>query len=199
MGLVSPADRKPKETARRSSIRKLANQLGRLSSKSGTKKLVSDFRPQLWQPSTGCSVRMRRHDRAQSALALEPSSVTLFENYAAKTKREEKLTLDELVMLIRISTAPTKDAAPWLKLARFGDQRSDKGSLRHDANLRAITGIEADYDRDAVGFYQAVDIDRKAPSCDRSFTPPRRIARKRRAGASYAQLWLKFEPPIVCG
>jgi hypothetical protein len=99
---------------------------------------------------------------ALNPLALEPSSVTLFENYAAKTKREEKLTLDELATLIRISTAPTKDAAPWLKLARFGDQRSDKGSLRHDANVVAITGIEADYDKGAVGFYKAVEIAKNA-------------------------------------
>ena len=90
--------------------------------------------------------------------ALEPSSVTIFGNFAAKAKREEKLTLEELATLIRMATAPTKEAAPWLKLARFGDQRSDKGSLRHDANVLAITGVEADYDGGSLGFYRAVDV-----------------------------------------
>ena len=123
---------------------------------------------------------------ALDPLAEEPSSVTLFENYAAKAKREEKLTLDELTTLIRMATAPTKEAAPWLKLARFGDQRSDKGSLRHDANVLAISGVEADYDKGVVGFYQAVEIAR-APSCGLSSTLRRHINRKRRGGGSCAQ------------
>lgn len=88
--------------------------------------------------------------------------VTFFEDFAARIKREKKLTLDELVTLIRKATAATKSAAPWLKLARFGDQRSDKDSLRHDANVLTISGIEADYDKGVMGFYKAVEIARDA-------------------------------------
>lgn len=39
-----------------------------------------------------------------------------------------------------------KAASPLVKLAEFGAERSDKGALRHDANLIAVYGIEADYD-----------------------------------------------------
>lgn len=39
-----------------------------------------------------------------------------------------------------------KNSAPLIKLAKFGDARTVKGSLRHDANVEAITGIEGDYD-----------------------------------------------------
>lgn len=41
---------------------------------------------------------------------------------------------------------PTKAACPLLKLAAFGDARTPKGSLRHDANVTAIYGVEGDHD-----------------------------------------------------
>ena len=41
---------------------------------------------------------------------------------------------------------PTKAACPLIKLATFGEQRTAKGCLRHDANVLTITGLECDYD-----------------------------------------------------
>jgi hypothetical protein len=67
-------------------------------------------------------------------------AVTFFGDYAAREKREEALAADELAGRIRTMIAPEKQRLPWLKLARFGFQRSDKNSLRHDANVIAITG-----------------------------------------------------------
>jgi hypothetical protein len=52
-----------------------------------------------------------------------------------------------------ISTAkeyPSKPACPLIKLATFGNVRTDKGSLRHDSNVLTITGIEGDYDAEEI-------------------------------------------------
>jgi RecA-family ATPase len=46
--------------------------------------------------------------------------------------------------------ADAKDRLPLVKLAVFGDLRTQAGSLRHDANLRTVYGIEADYDAGVV-------------------------------------------------
>src|SRR6516164_6574482 len=64
-------------------------------------------------------------------------AVTFFETFAAQTKRDESLSLDALADRVRTVTAATKEALPLLKLARFGNARSAKGSLRHDRNVIA--------------------------------------------------------------
>src|SRR4051812_16476365 len=78
--------------------------------------------------------------------------VTLFENHAATTKREEAISLRDLCTRISTTTATEKAALPWVKLARFGSTTTDRGSLRHNANVIEFTGIEADYDGERVGF-----------------------------------------------
>ena len=70
--------------------------------------------------------------------------VTFFTDYAARSKREETLAPAELARKIEQTAAAEKARLPWLKLARFGTIRSDKNSLRHDPNVLAISGIEAD-------------------------------------------------------
>jgi hypothetical protein len=85
-------------------------------------------------------------------------TVTFFPDFAAKTKREQLLGLNTLAQLIHDAAAPAKEQLPWLKLARFGDTRTEKGSLRHNTNLVAITGIEADYDRGEMSLADAKDI-----------------------------------------
>jgi hypothetical protein len=44
----------------------------------------------------------------------------------------------------------SKQACPLLKLARFGETRTDKGSLRHDSNVLEVYGIEGDYDGEKI-------------------------------------------------
>jgi hypothetical protein len=46
---------------------------------------------------------------------------------------------------------------PLLKLARFGDVRTDKGSLRHDGNIVAIYGVEGDCDSGKLSPQEAVE------------------------------------------
>jgi hypothetical protein len=73
--------------------------------------------------------------------------VTVFDDVFAKTLRGEDMTLVDLAELIQGTTAPSKDKLPLIKLARFGTQReASSGSLRTDANVVGISGIEGDYD-----------------------------------------------------
>jgi hypothetical protein len=95
-------------------------------------------------------------------------TVTFFDNFAASEKREEVSAPERLVELIRTTDADIKARLPWLKLATFGEARTEHGSLRHDANVITVTGVEADYDGDVVEgsgsmtFEQAVEIAEKA-------------------------------------
>jgi hypothetical protein len=83
---------------------------------------------------------------------------TFFTDHAATTKREQSLTLEALAERIHTTAASDKARLPWLKLARFGERRTDKGSLRHNDNIFAITGLEADYDRGEMSLAEAKDV-----------------------------------------
>ncbi|WP_377829530.1 DUF3987 domain-containing protein [Bradyrhizobium lupini] len=82
--------------------------------------------------------------------------VTFFKDYAAKTRTTDDLTLIELRERIMNASAREKDKLPWLKLTSFGNRRSINGSLRHDANVTEITGIELDYDDENIAFDDAL-------------------------------------------
>ena len=58
--------------------------------------------------------------------------------------------LAELAEVIRSPIAASKGELPLLKLAWYGDLRTDRGCLRHDANVLWIDGCELDID-DAKG------------------------------------------------
>lgn len=81
--------------------------------------------------------------------------VTFFKDYAANTRTTENLTLIELRERVLNAAAREKGKLPWLKLAAFGNLRSVKGSLRHDANVTEVTGIELDYDDERIAFDDA--------------------------------------------
>ena len=107
-------------------------------------------------------------------------AVTFFFGREASTKREELLTCRELAERIRKTTQRSKDRLPWLKLARFGDAKTDKGSLRHDANVRAITGIEADYEPRGSEFRRGTGAADQGRS---STAPPDQVEDKLRRNA----------------
>lgn len=92
----------------------------------------------------------------------KPLLVTFFPTQQALSKSERKITLEELAELIRQTHAPTKIELPWFKLGFFGDKRTDKNCLRSNANLRWVSGVEADYDREQISFDQAVGVLDKA-------------------------------------
>jgi Protein of unknown function (DUF3987) len=84
--------------------------------------------------------------------------VTFFSDASAKKLKARDVSLEELRDLILKTNAAAKADLPWLKLATFGDKRSDKGSLRHNANVLSISGIEADYDGEVMSFDEAAKI-----------------------------------------
>ena len=83
-------------------------------------------------------------------------AITLFASRSATTKHERQVTLRLLVDMIWTARARTKEGLPWLKLARFGNIKTDRSCLRHDDNVLAITGIEADYDAELLALEYAV-------------------------------------------
>lgn len=101
-----------------------------------------------------------------------PVAVTFFKNYAAQSKREEPYTVAALACRIYAVTADAKGKLPWLKLARFGDRRTDKNSLRNDANVLACSGIEADYDAGKVPIADAIALLRQAGIRSIVYTSP---------------------------
>jgi putative DNA primase/helicase len=107
-----------------------------------------------------------------TSLLDRPFAMTFFRSHGATEKHKEPYTLRSLASRIQTVTAARKDKLPWLKLARFGDVTTDKGSLRHDANVLAISGIEADYDGEAVSFEAAVEILTKADLLAMAYTSP---------------------------
>lgn len=107
-----------------------------------------------------------------TAATIAPS-ITFFRDFAAQTRRERVMALPELAELIRTTSAPSKERLPWLKLARFGNGRTKEGSLRSNANLIAISGIEADYDGKEIGVDRAVETAEKAGLLALIYTSPR--------------------------
>jgi hypothetical protein len=105
---------------------------------------------------------------------------TLFRDYAATEKAQKTVTVDDLCNLIRDTSAPGKGELPWLKLARFGNSKTDKGSLRHDRNVIVVTGIEADYDGEVMSFDEAVEILDKAGIHAVIYTSPSHLLEKPR-------------------
>lgn len=110
----------------------------------------------------------------------QPFAVTFFDNYAAAQKHEEPYSLRSLASRIHTVTAAEKSRLPWLKLARFGELRTIKDSLRHDGNVLAITGIEADYDGGEVSFESAVEVATKADLLCLLYTSPSHTPQKPR-------------------
>ena len=76
-----------------------------------------------------------------------PLKLTRFPTRGAFQKKEMTLSLADLARWIKDQRAASKDALPWLKLANFGPDLSRNNSLRHNANVRSVTGLEADYDK----------------------------------------------------
>jgi hypothetical protein len=88
--------------------------------------------------------------------------ITRFEDETAQAMSKGEHTLPSWRDHMLAENAKSKKATPWCKMAVFGDDRSAKGCLRHDANVVAITGVECDYDDEAISFDEAVEVMRDA-------------------------------------
>jgi hypothetical protein len=98
--------------------------------------------------------------------------LTLFRDRHARFKQDRTATLADIANAIRKTAAPTKEALPLLKLARFADLQSPKGSLRWDNNVTSVTGCEADYDGGKVPFDDARILLLEAGICCILYTSP---------------------------
>ncbi len=98
--------------------------------------------------------------------------VTFFPDAFARTLKAESLTLPALRDLIYTTSARSKAHLRLLKLARFGNETTAKNCLRHNDNVRAIFGVETDYDGEQISFDAAVATIRKAHLCALVYTSP---------------------------
>jgi hypothetical protein len=110
----------------------------------------------------------------------QPLIITLFDDHTATTKREWRGSLRQFAPAILSTTAPAKEALPWLKLAEVGTHRSKKGSLRNNPNMRWIWGIEADYHAGLISVDQAVDTLRRNNIAAMVYTSPSHTPEKPR-------------------
>jgi hypothetical protein len=83
--------------------------------------------------------------------------LTKFTDVKATEKKDLELSFDDVAAALCNSpeTYPTKEDCPLLKMGTFGDERSDKGCLRHDGNLKSVSGVEGDYDAGEMTFDEA--------------------------------------------
>ena len=51
---------------------------------------------------------------------------------------------------------PNKASCPWIKMAAFGDLRTAAGSLRNNANVQVVYGLEGDYDGGLLSVEEAI-------------------------------------------
>lgn len=76
---------------------------------------------------------------------------TIFPDQRAQTKTEHEGTMADVLALIQ--SAPSvahKGLATFIKLATFGNRRSERNCLRIDENVLEVHGIEVDYDGEQV-------------------------------------------------
>jgi hypothetical protein len=76
------------------------------------------------------------------------ATITVFaDNKGHRVHVVRPMSLIEVECLIRaVEPAAAKDKLPLLKLATFGDNKTDAACLRFDANVTQVSGIEGDYD-----------------------------------------------------
>ena len=79
-----------------------------------------------------------------------PLHVSFIKDKHARSIHSSYMSLRELAPKITEKHAPSKARLPWLKLAAFGAVASENGSLRSNANVLSVDGIEGDYDAEIV-------------------------------------------------
>lgn len=83
-------------------------------------------------------------------------TLTRFPNVSGKRMTVLKCTLPEFEALIARTTAAEKTGLPMLSGLTWGDTPSEKGSLRHKANARAVHAVFTDYDAGEISPEEAV-------------------------------------------
>ena len=98
--------------------------------------------------------------------------VTIFKDWYAFDKIERTVTAAEFVEMVKSASAARKRDLPWLKVATFGNAKTDADCLRSDKNLLQVYGVEGDYDAKAISFDEAMGLARKAGVLTILYTSP---------------------------
>jgi len=116
-----------------------------------------------------CSTEEPINQGPASAFAELASSEFVFtwlrDQFALQTRLIRLSSTEKFARCLRATTAPTKAALPWAKLAALGREPSPAGSYRYDANVVALYGAEGDYDgsevpiEDAASLIQAAGVE----------------------------------------
>jgi hypothetical protein len=86
-------------------------------------------------------------------------NVTVFQDLAATVKRDYRWAVEDIAEIIASPHVyQCKNDLPLIKLAVFGHQVTPNGSLRHDANVLSVSGVEGDYDGGQVPIQQAAAV-----------------------------------------
>ena len=81
---------------------------------------------------------------------------TTFPNFSCKSAIENKCSWSEFYeSLLKANDTPSKKVSPMIKLAKFGDNATAQGSLKHDANIVELWGVEGDYDAEVMSINEA--------------------------------------------
>lgn len=90
--------------------------------------------------------------------AVSHVTFTRFNDLAGASKKEFRKTWAEFTGDIENAHQyENKAACPLIKLATFGEQRTANNSLRHDANVLTVSGLEGDYDDGVVTIDEAAE------------------------------------------
>jgi hypothetical protein len=98
--------------------------------------------------------------------------ITFFPDKAAQSLGTADLTLPQLADRIAKQSAASKMELPWLKLAIFGNMKSEKNCLRTNANMLHVTGIEAEHDAGEILFDKAIAVMSEARIRSLLYTSP---------------------------
>lgn len=83
---------------------------------------------------------------------------SIFGSHAASRVTRGSGEFSDLLGVIKNSGPhPNKASCPWIKLAAFGDIRTPAGSLRNNANVQVVYGLEGDYDGGVITVDEAID------------------------------------------
>ena len=82
---------------------------------------------------------------------------SVFGSHAAMRVSRKAGEWSALIEEIRLSGPhPDKASCPWVKMAVFGDNRAPSGSLRNNANVQFVYGVEGDYDGERITLEDAL-------------------------------------------
>jgi hypothetical protein len=101
-----------------------------------------------------------------------PIRLTVFPNRGGRELYEVTISLRNLAARAAEPAGAEKSKLPLIKLAVFGDSRTDQNCLRHDDNVLETTGIEADYDGEVIPPELMVEVLERAGIAALVYTTP---------------------------